>query len=391
MSKLSSTFRGDKYIWLIVVVLSLLGIAAVYSATGSLAFARRQGNTEFDLLRHTGFVFIGFGLLYASHLLNYKYFSRISQLLIVVSIGLLVLTLAIGSNINNATRVLPIPGLGVTFQTSDMAKLALFMYIARFLNKHWDEITSWKSFVSIMVVIIIVVLLIAPENLSTALVIFTTSIMLLFIGRMNLKYIFSLIGAGSILLVILGLILYSLPTDSPSLSKTRIPTWKGRLESFFDKENEGSYQSVQSKIAVASGGVFGKGPGNSTQRNYLPHPYSDFIYAIIIEEYGLFGGITVLFLYLFLIFRCLQLVIRSKEPFGAYLALGLGFSMSFQALINMGVAVGILPVTGLTLPLVSMGGTSIVFTSIAFGVILSVSRSVEEENKAPLEVQQSAA
>lgn len=381
MTKLAKIFKGDQYIWLIIAILSMMSIAAVYSATGSLAFARRGGNTEFDLLRHTGFIVIGLGLLYASHLVNYKYFSRISQLLIYLSIGLLLVTLAVGSNINNATRVLPIPGLGVTFQTSDMAKLALFMYIARFLNKNWDEITTWKAFLTIMVYILVVVILIAPENLSTALVVFTTSIMLLFIGRMNLKYILSLVGAGTALLVIFATILLNLPTHSPSLAKTRIPTWKERIETFFDNESEGSYQSVQSKIAVASGGVFGKGPGNSTQRNYLPHPYSDFIYAIIIEEYGIVGGLLVLGLYLFLIFRCLQLVIRSKEPFGAYLALGLGFSMSFQALINMGVAVGILPVTGLTLPLVSMGGTSIVFTSIAFGVILSVSRSVEEEQQ----------
>jgi cell division protein FtsW len=222
-----------------------------------------------------------------------------------------------------------------------------------------------------------VVVLIAPENLSTALVVFVTCNMLLFIGRINLKYLGLLAGAGMLLIGLLVTILLTINTEN--LGGTRIPTWKKRIETFTQKDGgEGSYQQLQSKIAVASGGMFGKGPGNSTQRAYLPHPYSDFIYAIIVEEYGLFGGALVIMLFLLLIYRCMKIVVDSPKAFGALLALGLCFSMSFQAFVNMGVAVGILPVTGLTIPLVSMGGTSLFFNSIAFGVILSVSRTIQE-------------
>lgn len=376
-TRFSRIFRGDPWIWAIVIILSLIGILAVYSATVTLAFSKHGGNTEFYFLRHTGFLLIGLFFLYLCHLVNYLYFSRLSQLFIWISIGLLVITLFVGSEINNATRVLPIPGLGITFQTSDMAKLFLIMYIARYLSKNQEEINSFKVFRNILLVILLVVALIAPENLSTSLVVFTTCCMLLFIGRINLKYLGLLAGAGAVLIGLMVIILLSINTEN--MSNTRIPTWKKRIETFFQKDGgEGSYQQLQSKIAVATGGVFGKGPGNSTQRAYLPHPYSDFIYAIIIEEYGWFGGALVACLFLLLIYRCMKIVVDSPKAFGALLALGLCFSMSFQAFVNMGVAVGILPVTGLTIPLVSMGGTSIVFNSIAFGVILSVSRTIQE-------------
>jgi len=377
ISKLSRVFIGDPWIWAIVIILSMIGILAVYSSTVNLAFREQGGNTEFYFLKHTGFLLIGLFFLYLSHLVNYMYFSRLSQLFLWISIGLLIVTLAMGSEINNATRVLPIPGLGITFQTSDMAKLFLIMYIARYLSKNQEEINSFKVFRNILLVILIVVALIAPENLSTALVIFTTCCLLLFIGRINFKYLALLAGAGIFLITMLVVILLNIKTEN--LTNTRIPTWKKRIETFTNNDGgEGNYQQLQSKIAVATGGFFGKGPGRSEQRNYLPHPYSDFIYAIIIEEYGWFGGALIAGLFLLLIFRCLKIVIQSPKAFGALLALGLCFSMSFQAFVNMGVAVGMLPVTGLTIPLVSMGGTSIVFNSIAFGVILSVSRTIME-------------
>lgn len=373
----SRIFRGDPWIWAIVFILSLIGILAVYSSTVTLAFSKHGGNTEFYFLRHTGFLLIGLFFLYLCHLVNYLYFSRLSQLFLWISIGLLVVTLFVGSEINNATRVLPIPGLGITFQTSDMAKLFLIMFIARYLSKNQEEIDSFKVFRNILLVILVVVILIAPENLSTALVVFVTCNMLLFIGRINLKYLGLLAGAGMLMIGLLVTILLTINTEN--LGGTRIPTWKKRIETFTQKDGgEGSYQQLQSKIAVASGGLFGKGPGNSTQRAYLPHPYSDFIYAIIVEEYGLFGGALVIMLFLLLIYRCMKIVVDSPKAFGALLALGLCFSMSFQAFVNMGVAVGILPVTGLTIPLVSMGGTSLFFNSIAFGVILSVSRTIQE-------------
>lgn len=377
-SKFSKIFRGDPWIWAIIIILSLVGILAVYSATGGLAFSKQGGNTEFYFLRHTGFLLIGFGFLYLCHLVNYQYFSRVSQLFIWISIILLVVTLAVGSEINNATRVLPIPGLGITFQTSDMAKLFLIMYIARYLSKKQEEIDSFKVFRNILAVIILVVTLIAPENLSTALLVFVTCCLLLYIGRINFKYLALLGGAGAAAMGLMVIFLLNINVDN--MGESRIPTWKKRIETFMGKDNgESNYQQMQSKIAVATGGLLGKGPGNSTQRNYLPHPYSDFIYAIIVEEYGFVGGAGMVLLFLILIFRCIKIVIDSPKAFGALLALGLCLSMSFQAFVNMGVAVGILPVTGLTIPLVSMGGTSLVFNSIAFGVILSVSRTIQEE------------
>lgn len=378
--RISKIFRGDPWIWAIVIILSLMGILAVYSATGGLAFSKQGGNTEFYFLRHTGFLLIGLGFLYLCHLINYRYFSRLSQLFLWISIGLLVVTLAVGSEINNATRVLPIPGLGITFQTSDMAKLFLIMYIARYLSKNQEEIDSFKVFRNILLVILIVVGLIAPENLSTALVVFATCCLLLFIGRINFKYLALLAGLGVFLISTMVIILLNINVEN--MTNTRIPTWKKRIEVFTGKDQgESNYQQLQSKIAVATGGIMGKGPGNSTQRNYLPHPYSDFIYAIIVEEYGWVGGAMMVGLFLLLMYRCLKIVVDSPRAFGALLALGLCFSMSFQAFVNMGVAVGILPVTGLTIPLVSMGGTSLVFNSIAFGVILSVSRTIQEEKQ----------
>ena len=386
-SRLSRVFRGDPWIWVIVIMLSLIGILAVYSATGTLAFSKQGGNTEFYFLKHTGYLLIGFGFMYMCHLLNYLYFSRLSQLLVWISIGLLIVTLFVGSEVNNATRVLPIPGLGITFQTSDMAKLFLIMYIARYLSKNQEDIDSFKVFRNILIVILIVVVLIAPENLSTALVVFFTCVLLLFIGRINFKYLSILALSGTALISLRVVILLNLNIEN--MNNSRIPTWKKRIETFMGKDQgESNYQQTQSKIAVASGGFLGKGPGNSIQRNYLPHPYSDFIYAIIVEEYGLFGGALLAGLFLLLLFRCLKIVVESPRAFGALLSLGLCFSMSFQAFVNMGVAVGILPVTGLTIPLVSMGGTSLVFNSIAFGVILSVSRTIEEEkNKQQQEVE----
>jgi cell division protein FtsW len=379
MQQPARIFRGDKYIWMVVAALSLLGILAVYSASSSLAMNKKGGNTEFYFFRHTGFLVIGLFFMYLTHLVNYRYYARLSQWMLWVSIGLLCVTLAIGSEVNSATRVLPIPGLGITFQTSDMAKLVLIMYIARYLARNQDDIESPKAFWRITGIISIVVLLIAPENLSTALVLFSTCMLLLFIGRIHIKYLVMVMGSGVLLLTLAGTVLLNVDTDGWA-SAGRIPTWKKRIESFIGNSQE-SDQAIQSKIAIATGGFTGKGPGGSTQRNFLPHPYSDFIFAIIVEEYGLMGGLFVILLFLTLLYRCLLIVVKTPRAYGAFLAFGLCISMVIQAFINMGVAVGLLPVTGLTLPLVSMGGTSLVFTSIAFGVILSVSRGLEDEQE----------
>jgi len=377
MAKLKRVLRGDPYIWGIVIVLSFIGTLAVYSSSVNLAFIKHDGTTEFYFLRHFIFLLIGLFLLFLFHLVNYKWFSRPAQLLIWVAIALLVLTMFVGSEINNASRVLPIPGLGITFQTSDFAKLALVLYISRYLSKNQKDVHQFKVLRHVLLVIGIVVALIAPENLSTALVVFFTCLFLLYIGRINFKYL-ALLGVCCITVVVVSFTVL-LNMDVSKYQESRIPTWKKRVETFMGmSEEDDNYQQMQSKIAVATGGLFGKGPGNSTQRNYLPHPYSDFIFAIIMEEYGWVGGATVIGCFLLLIIRCFKIVLKAPKAFGALAALGLGFSMSFQAFVNMAVAVGIVPVTGLTIPLVSMGGTSLVFNSIAFGIILSVSRSVEE-------------
>ena len=379
-AQFTSRFKGDKWIWFVIIILSLIGILAVYSATGTLAFSKQGGNTEWYFLRHTGFLLIGLGLLYLTHLIPFSYYSRISQIFLWISIGLLGLTLAIGSEINNATRVIPIPGLGITFQPSDMAKLFLVMYISRYLSKNQEEIDSPRVFWTTLFYILMVVGLIAPENLSTSLVVFLTAALLMFIGRVNFKYMMYLSFSGVGLISLLVVVLLNINTDG--MESSRIPTWKKRIETFMGKDDgQGNYQQLQSKIAVATGGVFGKGPGNSTQRNYLPHPYSDFIYAIIVEEYGLLGGLIVTGCFLILVYRCLKIVVESPRAFGALVAMGLGLSMSLQAFVNMGVAVGMLPVTGLTIPLVSMGGTSLFMNSIGFGIILGISKYIEEEKQ----------
>ena len=379
-SQFTSRFKGDKWIWFVIIILSLIGILAVYSATGTLAYSKQGGNTEWYFLRHTGFLLIGLGLLYFTHLIPFSYYSRISQIFLWISIGLLALTLVIGSEINNATRVIPIPGLGITFQPSDMAKLFLVLYISRYLSKNQEEIDSPRVFWVTLGYILLVVGLIAPENLSTSLVVFLTAGLLMFIGRVNFKYMMYLSLSGVGLISLLVVVLLNINTDG--MESNRIPTWKKRIETFMGKDDgQGNYQQLQSKIAVATGGVLGKGPGNSTQRNYLPHPYSDFIYAIIVEEYGLLGGLVVAGCFLILVYRCLKIVVESPRAFGALVAMGLGLSMSLQAFVNMGVAVGMLPVTGLTIPLVSMGGTSLFMNSIGFGIILGISKYTEEEKQ----------
>lgn len=377
MNTFKSIFKGDIYIWAIVFVLCAIGVLAVYSSTGNLAFSKQQGNTEFFLLRHLGFIVVGLFIMYVVHNIPFKFYSKVSTVLLAVSIFLLFLTLIVGYKINNAQRVIPI--LGFTFQPSDMAKVFLVMYMARYLSKKQEEVHEFKVFLSLIGAIILVILPIIPENLSTALIIMTTSTLLMFIGRINFKYIFSLILLGLLAAVSFYGFLKAINMDN--FQDTRLPTWERRIDSYLgdDQSGDGNYQKNQAKIAVATGGFFGKGPGNSTQRNYLPHPYSDFIFAIIVEEYGLFGGLVLIACFIGLIIRALKMVVESQRSLAALIVLGIAFSTSFQALVHMGVSIGILPVTGLTLPLVSMGGTSILFNSIAFGIMLGISRHIQEE------------
>jgi cell division protein FtsW len=362
--------RGDRWIWLIIIMLSMISILTVYSATGTIAYNKGMAVEKYLLYKHVIFVIIGIAMIYVAHLLDYKYYAGISKILMLITIPLLLYTAAFGEHINDASRWVKIPVIGLTFQTSDLAKLALITFLARMLTRKQDNIKDMKeAFIPIMGSVCAVVALIAWANLSTALMLFGVSILLLIIGRISIKQIMMVCAGGGILL--LFIVFFGPRSD----------TYKSRVNSYLHPELQNSdktYQSDQSKIALATGGAFGKGPGNSTQRNFLPHPYSDFIFAIIVEEYGTFGALVMVTLYVTLLYRCVRIVTKAPKAFGALLAAGLSFSLTIQAFANMAVAVGLGPVTGVPLPLVSMGGTSLLFTSIAFGIILSVSKDVEE-------------
>ncbi len=383
-----SNLKGDKVIWAVVFILSIFSVVAVYSSTGMLAYQQKGGNTEFFLLKHTGILILGWALIYLSHLVKYTYYSKLSMLAIYAAVPLLLLTMMFGSSVNDASRWLSIPYVNIDFQTSDFAKLALIMYVARMLSRKQEQIKDFKSaFVPIMLPILIVCALIMPSNLSTALILFMTSLTLMFVGRVNLKYIFSLIAIGLFGVILIVVILYNSP------DKGRIGTWKNRVLTFtgIKEDPDLTFQADQAKIAVATGGVIGKFPGNSTQRNVLPQAYNDFIYAIIVEEYGMIGGIFLILLYLILLYRGIRIATKCETTFGALLGLGVSFTLVFQAIIHMAITVGLFPVTGQTLPLISMGGTSLWFTSLAIGIMLSISRETEKNEEIPAPVVDGAA
>jgi len=359
---------------MVVLILLVISLLSVYSSTGSLAYQHRSGNTFFYLFRQLKFILLGVMIIFFVHLVPYRIFSRVSVVALYLAIPLLILTLIAGTNINEATRWLQIPGTGLTIQPSDFAKIALVMYVAKILSVNQNNIKDFKGvFGKISMAIIGTCALILPANFSTAAIVFVTAFCLMFVGRIPLRYLGLMVFTGIFALSIFvgGALLLD--------REGRIATWKNRIENYVDGEGD-NYQADQAKVAIVQGGMFGKGPGNSTQRNLLPHPYSDFIYAIIIEEYGtLIGGILVIALYLWLFFRAGMIVRRSKSTYGAFLAFGLSMGLVLQAFVNMAVAVGLVPVTGQTLPLVSMGGSSIFFTSMATGMILSVSWGTKED------------
>jgi cell division protein FtsW len=351
----------------------LLSILVVYSSTSTLAFRERGGNTEFYLLKQIIMLIVGAIIMYAAHLIHYRRFSHWSPYLLATSVPLLMLTLAIGNEVNGATRWIEIPIIGLTFQTSDFAKIALIAYVARSITSKQDYIEDFQSaFLPIIVPIVIVCFLIAPSNLSTALVIFATCMVMMFIGRVAMKYIFLLMFCGLVAFAALIVIGNAFPT------KVRSHTWTERARSFFEDE-DGELQTQQAKMAIAKGSLVGNGPGNSLQKNFLPSAFADYIYAIIIEEYGLLGGFVVLALYMLLFFRVVRLVTKSPKTFPAMLAIGLMLIMVVEALANMAVSVHMVPVTGQPLPILSLGGTSLLFTCLSFGMILSVSRLIETD------------
>ena len=372
MNKVLSNVRGDKWIWLIVILLSAISMIAVYSSVGTLAY-KSGTSPEFKLMKHLFMILGGIALMYISHKLDYRYYSGISKLLMIITIPLLFYTILFGARINEASRWIAIPLTGLSFQTSDLAKIALITYLARTLSRKQENIKDVKeSFIPIMGAVCVVFALIAWANMSTGLMLFGVSILLLIMGRISIKQI-AVVCAGG--MIVLAGIVFLGPRHK--LYATRIQTFLHPEK--VDKAK--SFQSDHAKIAIANGGLFGKGLGHSTEVNYLPEAYSDEIYAIIIEQTGFVGGITLIGLYLFLLYRCIKIVTKAPKAFGALLAAGLSFSLTIQAFANMAVAVGLGPVTGVPLPLISMGGTSILFTSVAFGIILSVSRDIEEPNK----------
>lgn len=344
-----------------------------------MAWQDRGGDTEYYLLKHSALLVFGLFTMWLTHMVNIQYFSRIAQIMLILAVPLLIYTLFFGVEINDARRWVMLPGIGLTVQTSDFAKLALVAFVARFMAKRQGEVHDFKkTLLPILGVILVICLLIFPEDFSTSAVLFLTSMLVLFLGRLPLKQIGLLVGIG--VLVLGSAFAYVMNTD---VQFGRIATMKSRIEAFTDGSDDGgTYQSRQAKIAVARGGFTGTGPGRSRQKNFLPSPFADFIYAIIIEEYGsIFGGLALIILYMLLLYRAFRIVLKSDNSLAALMAIGLAFSLVVQALINMGVAVNILPVTGLALPIVSRGGTSILFVSIAFGIILSASRTIYQERE----------
>lgn len=366
--------RGDRVIWAVIIILSVISLLSVYSSTGALAYKKVSGDTYYYLFRQFKYIILGICVIISFQLIPYRVFSKLSIAFLGFALVLLVITLIKGQEYNDASRWLAIPGTSNTFQPSEFAKFALIMYLARVLANNQNNLNDFKGvFLKLTGAITLVCLLILPTNLSTAVLIFTVSFMMLFIGRIPFKYLALYVGIG-----IAGLALFLLLSSAMS-KEGRITTWKNRIERYVTGEGD-NFQADQAKVAIVRGGLLPNGPGSSTQRILLPHPYSDFIFAIIIEEYGsIIGGLFIVFLYLWLLFRTGLIVRRTKSTFGAFLAFGLSLGLVFQAFVNMGVTVGLLPVTGQTLPLVSMGGSSMFFTSMALGMILSVSWGVSRE------------
>ncbi|MBH8559825.1 FtsW/RodA/SpoVE family cell cycle protein [Hymenobacter negativus] len=364
---LQRNLKGDPILWAIVLLFSFISIAVVYSATGTLAYKKMNGNTEAFLFKHTSLIMLGLLCMWLAHRADYRHYSRWSLYALLLSVPLLLFTFFMGGETNGASRWMTIPVINQTFQPSDLAKLALISHLASMLSRRQQHLDDFKStLLPVMLWVGTICSLIILSNASTALLLFATCMLLMFIGRVPLKHMAVMVG----IFVVLG--------GAGLAAGQRLGTVMSRVTNFTDKTKKTPFQLEHSYIAIATGGIVGKGPGKSTERNILPHPYSDFIYAVIIEEYGLLGGFAILFLYLAFLYRGLKTVMNSYGAFGGLLSAGLSFSLVLQALVNMGVAVGLGPITGLPLPLLSMGGTSLIFTGISIGIILAVSRGERE-------------
>ena len=380
MKQLLSNLKGDKVIWSFLALLALFSFMPVFSASTNLAFGRDgDGNTLGYLVKHLAHLGMGFMIIYFVHKVPFHYFRVISRIGLPFVWGLLALTLFKGTHIGgaNASRWLQVPFIGISFQTSSIASIILYIYVARYLSKSRETpITFQASLLELWLPVFITLALILPANFSTTALMFAMVVMVTFIGKYQLKYIGFIIG-----MAIAGFLIFVMLSKAFPDSKffNRVGTWASRLENFSsDKPGEDDYQIEKAKIAIASGNLYGLGPGKSVQRHFLPQSSSDFIFAIIIEEYGLIGGLGVLGLYLLLLFRFVIAAHKANTLFGKLVVISLGFPMIFQALINMAVAVELLPVTGQTLPLISSGGSSIWMTCFALGIIINVTKKEEE-------------
>ena len=405
MNIINKIMRGDKVIWIVALLLGIVSLIVVYSASSALAFNNFGGNRGRVLMKHAGTLLIGFFMIFVFYRINYKHFAKAAWLLLIPCLALLAYTLLFGQNLNQANRTI---NLGFfSFQPSEVAKIILITYLARQLVMMGDRLHSFKDVILWLgLPILFTVALIFPENLSTAAILLLVCLVVLFIGRVKFLHILAIMGIGVVGLGLYiafdaintnisnkrnlkeqeELVLQGKPAKEVHEKQTRIATWINRIEAMGASKDEDynpfddhHYQQTYAKIAVATSSFFGKGPGKSEQRNFLPHPYSDFIFAIIVEEYGVIGAIVVLMLYIILFTRVLRIMLKRPLTFGAYMAFGLGFLVILQAMINMGVSIGLLPVTGQPLPFVSMGGTSMMATGIILGMILSVTRNMEEE------------
>lgn len=379
MKELINNLKGDKVIWSFVALLALFSFMPVFSASSNLAYMNQgTGNTISYLLKHLAHIFIGFVIIYWVHKVPFHYYRGISKIALPIVWILLAYTMIKGTVIAgaNASRWIQVPFIGITFQTSTVASIVLMLFVARYLSKkREEEITFQASLIELWLPVFITLIFILPSNLSTAALLFSMVLMLTFIGKYPLKYIGFIVGAGIASLLLFVLLAKAFPDAFPN----RVDTWISRIENFTsDKPGEDDYQIEKAKIAIATGGVYGLGPGKSVQKHFLPQSSSDFIYAIIVEEWGLIGGFGVLFLYLLLFFRFIVAAHKANSLFGKLLVVGLGFPMIFQAMINMAVAVELLPVTGQTLPLISSGGSSIWMTCIALGIIINVTKKDDE-------------
>ena len=381
MKQLFRHIKGDKTIWAVLALLALFSFLPVYSASSNLAYLYGDGNTLKFLLKHSAHLLLGFAILYGVHRIPYHYFRGLSIIALPIVVVLLVITLSQGTTIAgaNASRWRRLPFVGVTFQTSTLAAVVLLAYVARYLSRITDRTVTFKeTLLPLWLPVFLVLALILPANFSTTAIVFAMVVVLVFIGGYPLKYLGIVLGAGLVLLTLFILTAKAFPTVFPN----RVDTWINRVENFVDNEDtEADYQIEKAKIAIASGGLTGLGPGKSVQKNFLPQSSSDFIYAIIVEEFGLGGALTLMFLYLLLLFRLVVVAHKAENVFGKLLVIGVGLPMVFQAMINMAVAVELFPVTGQTLPLISSGGTSIWVTCLAMGMVLSVSAKRELQQK----------